>query len=44
MTVPVVELPGSTSNMYVVNVDLMNIFLYFLNLRLELSGHVSKTV
>ena len=43
MTVPVVELPGTTSNMYVVHVDLMNNILYLLYLRLELSGHLSKT-
>ena len=40
MTVPVVELPG----MYAVPVDLMNSVLYLLYLRLELSGHLSKTV
>ena len=44
MTVPVVELAGSTSNMHVVHVDLMNSVLYLLDLRFELSGHVSKTV
>ena len=41
MTVPVFELPDTTSNMYVVHVDLMNSVL---NLRLELSGHLNKTV
>ena len=44
MTVPVVELPGTTSNMYDVHVDLMNSVLYLLYLRLEFSGHLSKTV
>ena len=44
MTVPVFELPGTTFNMYFVNVDLMNIFLYLLYLGLEISGHLNKTV
>ena len=44
MTVPVFELPGTASNMYFVHVNLMNSVLYLFNLRLELSGHLSKTV
>ena len=44
MTVPVFELPGTSSNMYFVHVDLMNNVLYLLYLRLELSGHLNKTV
>ena len=44
MTVPVLELPGTTTNMYFVHVDLMNSVLYLLYLRLELSGHLKKTV
>ena len=40
MTVPVVELQG----IYVVHVDLLNSVLDLLYLRLELSGHLSKTV
>ena len=44
MTVPVVELQRTTSNMYVVHVELMNSVLYLLYLRLELSCHLSKTV
>ena len=30
MIVPVVELPGTTPNMYVVHVDLMNSVLFFI--------------
>ena len=44
MTVPVFELPGTTYNMYFVHVGLMNSVLYLLYLRLELSGHLNKTV
>ena len=44
MTVPVFELPGTTSNMYFVHVDLMNSVLYLLYPRFELSGHLNKTV
>ena len=41
MAVPVFVLPGTTSNMYFVHVDLMSNVLYLLRLRLELSGHLS---
>ena len=44
MTVPVFVLPGITSNMYFVHVDLMNSGLYLLCLRLELSDYLSKSV
>ena len=44
MTVPVFVLPGTTSNMYFVYVDLMKSGLYLLCLTLELSDHLSKTV
>ena len=42
MPVPVFELQGTTSNMYFVNVDLMNSVLYLLYLRLELFGHLKQ--
>ena len=46
MTVPVFELLGTTSNMYFIHVNLMNSVLYllYMYLRLELSGHLNKTV
>ena len=66
MTVPVFELPGTTSNMYFVHVNFINSIentkiqkcikdveiyfkyspklFYLLYLRLELSGHLIKTV
>ena len=48
MTVPVFELPGTTSNMYFVHVNLMysventKIQKCIKDLRLELSGHLNR--
>ena len=41
---PVTEIPDTTSNIYIVNVDLLNSVLSSLYLRLEISGHLSKTI
>ena len=44
MTVPVFELQGTTSNIYFVHVNLVNIVFNLLYLRLEISGHLNKFV